>query len=69
MTAMTIVTYVHRPKRQRRSKAQPATATSPAIVTAAGKHRRKPATKPKDDPEADERVRAWFARNIRPPGA
>jgi hypothetical protein len=29
MTGMTIVTYVHRPKRQRRSKAQPATATSP----------------------------------------
>jgi hypothetical protein len=60
MTAMTIVTYVHRPKA--RPKAQPPALTGPAVATP-----RKRGPKPlEDDPEADARVAAWFARNVRP---
>jgi hypothetical protein len=57
-----VITYRHRPK-PKRSKAQPAKVTGPAIVRA-----RKPSEyhmevcEPPDDPQADKRVRAFFTR-------
>jgi hypothetical protein len=67
MTAM-IVTYAHRPKR--RPKAQPpapegASSKMPTAVVMPRKRGPKPI---EDDPEADARVTAWFARNVRPLG-
>ena len=60
---MTIVSYAHRPKRKRRvPKAQSAAMIGSIIVTG-----RKLAVELKHDPEADARVAAWFAKNIRPP--
>jgi hypothetical protein len=62
MTPMTI-TYARPPKRKRPPK-PPQPALAAAIVTT-----RKRGPKPvPDDPEADARVRAWFARNVRPLG-
>jgi hypothetical protein len=59
---MTIVTYVHRPKRHAKPKAAPATALAgPAIVTASRKQRGPPA-EVLVDPKAQERVRAFFER-------
>jgi hypothetical protein len=59
---MAIVIYVHRPKRHAKPKAAPATALAgPAIVTASRKRRGPPAEVPVD-PEAQERVRAFFER-------
>jgi hypothetical protein len=72
--AMTrIVTYAHRPKRPpRRMKAQ-AAIIGPAIVTSASRKRLRaepaPDTDADDDPEATARVRAFFARMVRPGGA
>jgi hypothetical protein len=57
----------HRPKRQRRRKAQPAL-TGPAIVTVARKRGPKQPAERAVDPEEAARVREWFARNLRPPG-
>jgi hypothetical protein len=65
---MTIVISAHRPKRQRRRKAQSAVLTGPAIVTVARKRGPKLPVEPAPDPEADARVAAWFARNVRPRG-
>ena len=66
-----IVSYVHRPKRPLRKKAQAAAITGPAIVTAASKRdsiirRRKEAD---DGQEASPEIKAFFARMMRPPGA
>ncbi len=61
-----IVTYVHRPKRPR-PKAQPAAITGRAIVTAKKASRRRPAEDEEIDPEAEARVKAFFARVMRPP--
>jgi hypothetical protein len=59
---MAIVIYVHRPKRHAKPKAAPATALAgPVIVTASRKRRGPPAEVPVD-PEAQERVRAFFER-------
>jgi hypothetical protein len=64
-----IVTYVHRPKRPPREKAQAAAITGPAIVTAKSKRdrarRRQDAD---DDTETSPEVKAFFARMMRPPG-
>ena len=68
MSAMTII-YTRAPKRQRRPKPKPVASAVPAIVTLPGKRGpRKPVELP-EDPEADAHVAAWFARNMRPPGA
>jgi hypothetical protein len=66
---MTIVTFVHRPKPRPRAKARPAAVTSPAIVSAVVKRERRQPSKLQEDSEADARVAALFARNIRPPEA
>jgi hypothetical protein len=59
---MTIVTYVHRPKRARKRKAQAATTTGPIIVTAAsGKRGPKPRAEREVDPEVKAKVDAFFA--------
>jgi hypothetical protein len=65
---MTIVTSAQRPKRPRQSKAKDVALTGPALVTAARKHGSKQSVELKDDPKADARVMAWFAKNVRPPG-
>ena len=64
---MTIVTYRPGPKRKRPAKAIPAGISGPRIVSAQkpGKGRKAPA-EVVDDPEADARVAAFFARMIRP---
>jgi hypothetical protein len=66
-----IVTYVHRPKRPPRKKAQAAAITGPAIVTAASKRdraiRRREETD--DGQEASPEIKAFFARMTQPPGA
>jgi hypothetical protein len=66
-----IVTYVHRPKRPPRKKAQAAAITGPAIVTAVSKRdraiRRREQTD--DGQEASPEIKAFFARMMRPPGA
>ena len=63
-----IVTY--RPKKQApQPKAQPAAITGSDIVTTTGKRGRRPPTELEDDAEADARVRASFARMMRPPSA
>jgi hypothetical protein len=63
-----IVTYVHRPKRPPRKKAQAAAITGPAIVTAASKRvkaiqRREEAD---DGQEASPEIKAFFARMMQP---
>jgi hypothetical protein len=65
-----IVTYVHRPKRPPRKKAQAAAIAGPGIVTATSKRdrairRRKEATD--DGTEASPKVKAFFAHMMRPP--
>jgi hypothetical protein len=67
MTAMTIVTYIHRPKRPTAAK-QPPALTGPAVATSIRKRGPKPPVELQDDPEADARVTAWFSRNVRPLG-
>jgi hypothetical protein len=65
-----IVTYVHRPKRPPRKKAQAAAITGPAIVTAASKRDRAIQRREADDgQEVSSEVKAFFARMMRPPGA
>jgi hypothetical protein len=65
-----IVTYVHRPKRPPRKKAQAAAITGPAIVTAASKRDRAIQRREADDgQEVSPEVKAFFARMMRPPGA
>jgi hypothetical protein len=49
--------------------AQPLALTGPAIVAASRKRGPKPRAELPDDAEADARVAAWFAKNIRPPGS
>jgi hypothetical protein len=61
---MRIVTYVHRPKR--RPKTQPPALTGAVVVKSIRKRGPKPPVELKEDPEADARVAAWFARNVRP---
>jgi hypothetical protein len=56
---MTIVTYAHRPKRQRKPKARPAL-TGPAIVTARKKRAWKLPEEQKADPEAEARLVEFF---------
>jgi hypothetical protein len=63
---MTIVT-AKPPKRQPRPKPQPTTPIGPAIVTPRNRGSRL-LDQLQDDPEADARVKAWFARNVRPVG-
>lgn len=62
---MTIV-HARKPKPRRKAQAQTAPPPIAAIVTASkpGPRRREPET---IDPEAE--VKAWFAKNIRPPGS
>jgi hypothetical protein len=64
-----IVTYVQRPKRPPRKKAQAAAITGPAIFTASSKRDRaiRRREKPDDDQEASPEIKAFFAR-MRPPG-
>ncbi len=65
-----IVTYVHRPKRRPRKKAQAAAAiTGPAIVTAASKRDRaiRRREEADDGQEASPEIKAFFARMMRPP--
>jgi hypothetical protein len=63
---MTIVRYVHRPKRPPRKKPRPAPAPSvPAIVTAHKRERHGPKIGQEvisDDPEADARIVEFFTR-------
>lgn len=63
-----IVHYVHRPKRPPRKKPKAAAAV-PVVVTATKRSIPKARLMAKmlDDPEADARVKAFFARMIRPP--
>jgi hypothetical protein len=65
-----IVTHVHWPKRPPR-KRKAAALQVPAIVTTASRKRTKLLRPDEqaldDDPEADARVKAFFARMIRPP--
>jgi hypothetical protein len=68
-----IVTYVHRPKRAPRKRKAVVLAV-PAIVTATNRRRARllraeMAAEPDGDPEATARVKAFFARAIRPGGA
>ena len=63
-----IVTYRMK-KRARQPKAQPAAITGSAIITTTKRDVRRPAREPEDDAEADARVRAFFARVMRPPGS
>jgi hypothetical protein len=64
-----IVTYAHRPKRPPRKKANAATITGPAIVTADGKRDRGRCREMVDDgQEASPEIKAFFARMMRPPG-
>ena len=66
-----IVTYVHRPNRPLRKKAQAAAITGPAIVTAASKRDRaiRRREEADDGQEASPEIKAFFARMMRPPGA
>jgi hypothetical protein len=66
-----IVTYVHRPKRPPRKKAQATAITGPAIVTAASKRDRaiRRREEPDDGQEASPEIKAFFARMMRPPSA
>jgi hypothetical protein len=66
-----IVTYVHRPKRPPRKKAQAAAISGPAIVTAASKRDRAIRCREEvdDGHEASPEIKAFFARMMRPPGA
>jgi hypothetical protein len=65
-----IVTYVHRPQRPPRKKAQAAAITGSAVVTAVRKRdraiRRREETD--DSQEASPEIKAFFARMMRPPG-
>ena len=62
-----IVTYVHRPKRPPRKKAQAAAITGPAIVTTTSKRRR--CEEADDGQEASPEIKVFFARVMRPPGS
>jgi hypothetical protein len=64
-----IVTYVHRPKRPPRKKAQAAAITGLAIVTAASKRDRaiRRHEEAADGQEASPEIKAFFARMMRPP--
>jgi hypothetical protein len=59
---MTIITYRHRPKRKRPTKPPPEIPTPIVHAPKPGKRRRPELP---DDPEADARVAAFFARMIR----
>jgi hypothetical protein len=61
-----VIVHARPPKRQRRLKA-PQPALTAAIVTTRKRGSRPPADLP-DDAEADARVKAWFAKNVRPLG-
>jgi hypothetical protein len=62
-----IVTYVHRPKRPPRKKAQAAAITGPAIVTATSKRDRAIRRREEaDGKEASPEIKAFFARMMRP---
>jgi hypothetical protein len=63
-----IVTYVHRPKRPPRKKAQAAAITGPAIVTTASKRDRiiRHREEADDDLEVSPEIKAFFARMMRP---
>jgi hypothetical protein len=66
---MTIVTYAHRPKRQRRRKAQTVAIAGPVIVQATKpRGRGKAASWVDDGQETSPEVKAFFARMMRPPG-
>ena len=65
MSGMTI-SYARSPKRQRSLKS-PQPALTAAIVTTR-RRGAKPSAVLSDDPEADARVKAFFARNVRPLG-
>jgi hypothetical protein len=67
MSPTRIVTYVHRPKRQRKKREAPALAV-PAIVTHS-KRGARPRTETAADPDSDVRIRAWLAKQLRPPGS
>jgi hypothetical protein len=64
---VTIVYHAHRPKRPKRRKPL-APPPSASIVTTKkpGPRKREPEV---IDPEVEAEVKAWFAKNIRPPGA
>jgi hypothetical protein len=66
LTTMTIV-HTRPPKHQRRPKA-PQPVLTAAIVTTRKRGSKPPTAELADDPEADARVKAWFARNVRPLG-
>ena len=66
-----IIVHARRPKPAPPKKRKAAALAVPAIVTTTSRKRaklRRPEreTKPDDDPEADARVKAFFARMIRP---
>jgi len=66
--ASAIVTY--RPKKRTpQPKAQPAAITGSAIVTPTMRGARRAKPEPEDDAAAEARVRAFFARMVRPGGA
>jgi hypothetical protein len=66
-----IVTYVHRPKRPPRKKAQAAAITGAAIVTAASKRDKaiRHREEADDGQEALPEIKAFFARMMRPPSS
>jgi hypothetical protein len=65
-----IVTYVHRPKRPPRKKAQAAAITGLAIVAAKSERDRaiRRREEADDGQEASPEIKAFFARMMRPPG-
>jgi hypothetical protein len=66
-----IVTYVHRPKRSPRKKAQAAAITGPAVVTAASKRDKaiRHREEADDGQEVSPEIKAFFARMMRPPSS
>jgi hypothetical protein len=63
---MRIVTNNHRPKRPRKKRKSPEFGV-PAVVTL-DRRGRQPKVVHLEDPEADARVAAFFAKSMRPPG-
>jgi hypothetical protein len=65
-----IVKYAYHPKRARKRKAQATAITGPVIVTAKKRGTRTWRDLPPaaDDPAEAERIKAFFARNVRPGG-
>jgi hypothetical protein len=61
-----IVTYVHRPKRPPRKKAQAASITSPPIVSVTSKRDLDRRREADDETEASPEIKAFFARMMRP---